>query len=96
MVTCRSSQTIESPVDEGVGSNLVAVAVGGGDAVAVAGGPVVVRRCEQAEKMSRPRKRTAGIFFKRNMDNHPIPPLVSEVIKLLNTSVDQISKFESK
>ena len=96
MLTCRSSQTIESPADEGVGSILVAVAVGCGEAVAVTDGAVVVRRCEQAEKMSSPRRSIAGFFFKGSMGDHPIPPLVSEVIKLLITSVEKISKFEFK
>lgn len=63
---------IESPAEDGVGSNLVAVAEGNGEAVALAGGTVVVRRCVQAEKMNRPRKRTAGICFKRNMSDHLI------------------------
>ena len=59
-------------MDEGVGSILVAVAVGCGEAVAVTDGAVVVRRCKQAEKMSSPRRRIAGVFFKRSMDDDPI------------------------
>jgi hypothetical protein len=63
---------IESPLDEGVGSILIAVAVGCREVVAVADGrAVAVRVREQAVKMSSPIRRIASVVFVRNMGGNP-------------------------
>ena len=63
MVTCRLSQIIESPEDEGEGKTFIAVAVGGGVDVAVAVTAVFAPGVVQADRINKPAGSMSWKFF---------------------------------
>jgi len=88
MVTCRLSHRIESLGDDGVGTTLVAVVVGGGVCVAVAVGTdwdslLVV----QVVRMNNPMSKKKGNFFDENMCAPP-PILIRRTFSLVSSQFD--------
>jgi hypothetical protein len=63
MVTCKVSQVIVSPGDEGVGNTLISVVAGCEEAIAVAGRVASAPVEEQAVKTNSPINRMLDVFF---------------------------------